>query len=476
MTVPRTRTFTPADQESFAAFSGDRNPMHMDADAARRTQAGGRAVHGVHAALWALEALAADGAPLDRLASAKVEFASFLTLGTPVSLRLRASGPDRRRAEVVQDGRPAVVLDLAWGERPPRSQAPEAGPAAPPPRDPADPDFAALARASGALLPPDGAATLAARLFPRVSEALGADTVAAIGLLSTLVGMAAPGLHSIFSGLAVTFETDPAPDVSLRYAVQRADERFRLVATNVAGPGFSGTINAFVRFPPVEPPPIADLANRVAPDAFAGRTALVIGGSRGLGATTAKLIAAGGGSVTITYRSGTAEAERIAADIAAHRGPDQCRIVRYDALGDPAEQLAGVGPFSHLYYFATGHIANRRALTFDRAAFDAFVEIYIAAFEHLVDFLLAQVPDGRLTAFYPSSVFVAERPRHMTEYAMAKSAGEILCQELARAHRGLTVSAPRLPRVMTDQTATVPPVPAADPVEAMLPLLLAENG
>ena len=77
--------------------------------------------------------------------------------------------------------------------------------------------------------------------------------------------------------------------------------------------------------------------------------------------------------------------------------------------------------------------------------------------------------------FLPSTVFIDERPRGMTEYAMAKAAGEILCADLSRAHRRLVITAPRLPRILTDQTATVPPVPTADPVEVMLPLLLAQD-
>ena len=75
--------------------------------------------------------------------------------------------------------------------------------------------------------------------------------------------------------------------------------------------------------------------------------------------------------------------------------------------------------------------------------------------------------------FYPSSVAVEKRPKGITEYAMAKAAGEILCADLMAAHRRLRIAAPRLPRIMTDQTATVPPVPAADPVETMLGLLRA---
>jgi acyl dehydratase len=41
-----TRTITAEDVEAFARFSGDRNPLHFDADFAGRTRAGGLIVHG----------------------------------------------------------------------------------------------------------------------------------------------------------------------------------------------------------------------------------------------------------------------------------------------------------------------------------------------------------------------------------------------------------------------------------------------
>ena len=63
----------------------------------------------------------------------------------------------------------------------------------------------------------------------------------------------------------------------------------------------------------------------------------------------------------------------------------------------------------------------------------------------------------------------------MTEYSMAKVAGEILCADLMRSFPGLAISMPRLPRIQTDQTATVPPVPAADALDIMLPLLRQER-
>jgi NAD(P)-dependent dehydrogenase (short-subunit alcohol dehydrogenase family) len=46
------------------------------------------------------------------------------------------------------------------------------------------------------------------------------------------------------------------------------------------------------------------LSGLCAPDEFAGATALIIGGSRGLGELTAKLLAKGGARILITYATG----------------------------------------------------------------------------------------------------------------------------------------------------------------------------
>jgi acyl dehydratase len=45
-TVRRSRTFTAADVEGFAQLSGDRNPLHFDAEFARRTRVGALVVQG----------------------------------------------------------------------------------------------------------------------------------------------------------------------------------------------------------------------------------------------------------------------------------------------------------------------------------------------------------------------------------------------------------------------------------------------
>jgi hypothetical protein len=59
----------------------------------------------------------------------------------------------------------------------------------------------------------------------------------------------------------------------------------------------------------------------------------------------------------------------------------------------------------------------------------------------------------------------------MTEYSMVKMAGELLCADLNRSYRHLKIHVERLPRVLTDQTASVTPTETADPVSVMLPII-----
>ena len=118
------------------------------------------------------------------------------------------------------------------------------------------------------------------------------------------------------------------------------EPRFRLVRMAIEGGGLVGSIKSYARTPPAPQASLQRIRGAVEPGEFAGSTALVIGGSRGLGEVTAKLLAAGGAKVVISYRVGSAEAEAVAQDIRAAGG--QCETLAYDA-GRPAEpQLAGL--------------------------------------------------------------------------------------------------------------------------------------
>lgn len=475
MTRDPQRVFTMAEQHAFAEASGDRNPIHLDPEAARRTLAGAPVAHGVHVLLWALETALADGlldAPIEAL---RVSFQKFVHLDQPVTLH-RAPDATGGGLEVRAAGQVAVTVRTvanAPGEAEALAQA--ALPDTPLGAEPRVLSAAEIDGAQGWLAPVSAATTLPGS-FPRLTATLGAARLGAIALLSTVVGMVCPGRDSIFSSLDLRITPATGPRAGVGWRARRADPRYPRVDLAAAGSGIAADLRALIRPGPVSPPAPETVAELVRPGEFAGRRALIIGGSRGLGAATALLLAAGGGEATLTYASGREDAEALVAAIEAHGGPGGARALRCDVREpfDP-ELLAALAGATHIYYFATPHIHRQSAGVFSREAFDAFVDIYVVRFEALCRQALAATAGRRLDILYPSSVAISERPRGMTEYAMAKSAGEILCHDLARAAPGLSITTPRLPRVLTDQTAIAIPVRSERAEAVMLPLLRAER-
>jgi hypothetical protein len=175
---------------------------------------------------------------------------------------------------------------------------------------------------------------------------------------------------------------------------------------------------------------------------------------------------AGGAQVVATYLVGEAEARELVDEL----GSSACRVVRYDARAEPLSQLGDLSRDVHqLYYFATSQIFRDQAGLFDPARYREYAQIYVIGFEAICSAL--RMRGNSLTAFYPSSTAVDERVRGLTEYAMAKAAGEILCEDLCAFDTGLHILVKRLPRILTDQTATVVPVESATTLETMLPIV-----
>ena len=461
------RTFAMADQMRFADGSGDRNPMHLDAVAARRTPAGAPAVHGVHLMLWALDVLARTGAgnkPVRRLTA---RFKRFVPIGEEVTIAATKQTGESVWLDLAVSGLTSAQIAVDFGEPVAVAEA-RSGDAQSAPSAPRDLSFEEMEGLEGRLAFATEPRAVAA-LFPGTADWLGERRLAALAATTLMVGMVCPGLHSMYSSLTVDACEEPEPrDDHLGFRVVRTDPRFRSVRASVAGGGWVGAVESFVRLPPVKQALSHALAGLVAPSEFAGALALVVGGSRGLGELTAKLLALGGAKVVVAYRVGASEAEAVAGDIRAAGG--DCETLAYDASKPAETQLASLdAALTHAYYFATPSIYKAQSALFARERLNVFLDIYADGFHDLAQALRARRDDVSL--FYPSSVYVTERPRGMIEYAMAKAAGEALCAEMNAAWAPAHVTVKRLPRLLTDQTAQVTETKLASPIECLLPAL-----
>lgn len=445
------RRFAPGDQDWFAGVSGDANPIHVDQLVARRAIAGSCVVHGTHLALWAIDRwLAAHPTAIERI---RASFLRPVTVGEEVEVRAvtEPDGSVQLQVAGARDVRAVVVLSAAPEPSPiDAADLPRPGPAG----TARDLGFEAARGLDGEVpLSLDGPALATA--LPVASEQLSPTTMAGMLAISRIVGMECPGLHSLLVG----FDVRPADRSarSLRWEVTRASSPRAPITLRVSG-SLDGTVTAFFRPPPREQPSYAVTAAMVDATELVGQRALVVGGSRGLGELTAKVVAAGGGHVTITYARGSDDAERVAREIRA--GGGDCDVRRFDVTA-PAP-LHDVGA-THLYYFATPHIRGGGA--FDPALLRELLEHYVDGFRATCEAARSGRP---LRVLYPSTVFVAAPDSRFAEYAIAKLAGEALCAWMSAHVSDLDIRVERLPRLATDQTASLVGPAPMDALPALL--------
>jgi len=460
------RVFTSDDQLAFAKLSGDFNPLHLNPLLARRLVFGRQLVHGLHALLWSLDFhFKPQRQPLE-LRSVKANFQAGIGVGQTVDRRVSLQDDNQVAVQLETDSTPAAWIEVTW--RPLRQQRTGALPEmSPEPEKCRIRSIEELAAASGTVaLYFNGG--LAGRLFPNLIRVLPPMQLAALLATTRLVGMECPGYHSIYSSLNLVFVSNRDGAASLNYHVTDCNKRLALVALDVEAPQMKGQVKAFLRPLPQRQAAFTDICRQVEPEEFSTQQALIVGGSRGLGEVTAKLLAAGGAEVILTYYRGEQDAQCIVEEIVAHGAKADCLPLNVlePSQGLP-ERIANPSKPLYLYYFATPYIFGAAKGKFSSQRFATFNQYYVTGLLRTVQ-ALADPTTGLQKVFYPSSAAIDQLPLDMGEYAAAKMAGEILCDFIQKVHPGIIIHKPRLARVATDQTVSLLPVNNQDPGPVLL--------
>jgi NAD(P)-dependent dehydrogenase (short-subunit alcohol dehydrogenase family) len=456
------RSFCREEQLAFARLSGEFNPIHLDALAARRLLFGRDVLHGLHLVLSAADLWLAGRSARARFKTFQVVYRRAVGIDEPVAFAIESPAPDRARVEVTADGASVLAAEFACAAD--EQNAIDIPSAAFKPSAPRERSERELWGCAGQLpLRLDRA--LLSQLFPSLARVIPVDQLAAILATTRLVGMEAPGLHSVCRSLNLS-DAPGRAEPRLTYRSSRYDPRFSLLDLLVEAPGLAGTVSTGIRPAPVQQASYSASCEQVVPGEFAGRRALVIGGSRGLGEVASKLLAAGGADVRLTWHVGAEDARHVVDDIRA--GGGAAGSFAYDALRDAArlpELLAGWQP-AWLCYFATPFMFAGAQGRFSDALFRTFCDLYVTGFHSTLR------AAGTVTGvLYPSSTAIDELPPNLAEFAAAKSAGESLCRSLASAKPGARFHVSRFPRLATDQTATLLRTSAVDPIGPVLAAL-----
>lgn len=462
------RAFSSQEQLLFAEISGDYNPLHIDTVKARRLIYGTTVVHGIHAVLWAFDCwLKKKNRPV-KLYSLDVDFIRAL----PVNVNLQAV--------ILKESDNTIVISINYRG----SKALKLKASFLPIIEHSDNSLMPIYEIDACrsvdveeLLGMSGSVDLnfdnylADKLFPFVNRFLCNTQVAELLAITRIVGMKCPGINSLFSGLSLNFYEFQNENLVMNYNVETFDTRFSRAEVNVTGRTVNGNLYVFYRPNEKQQPSYNDVKNKLINNEFNGQRALIIGGSRGIGEVTAKLLSAGGADVVISYVRGSSEAKKIVNEINSEGG--QISAIQYDVMNPPEKLSAkftnGWQP-THLYYFATPFIFDGTKGKFDTELYNKFCYFYVDGFVKTIDsFKNVGIKFDKV--FYPSSIAVEELPADMMEYSAAKVAGELICQSFDKLDNGTNFYFDRLNRLDTDQTASILQVENNDPVPCMLEIL-----
>ena len=445
------KSFSDLDQESFADYSGDFNPIHMDSIYARRCIAGYQIVHGMHMVIWALDSAARSGLFEGTPEKLKVEFLSSARLNHPVSL-YHADGPEKTDIKLlIKDEVGGLLSKISFTTFKDKSN------------DAYEEECYEIinspVRSLDDLKHYQNRFKISFRkrhhkeLWPNLRKVSGDSLPLFLATTSRLVGMDCPGLNSLYLSLELNSNLNhELSSDELRYAVKRTDHRFSLVDIECNSSKYVGEIRAFVRPNPVQQPSIADVYKLVPRNYFLGKRALIIGGSRGIGESISKVFASGGGNVCFTYYKGLDDAEKLLAELKtvdSSASAERLNVLNDDLLYEKI--LRKFMPTS-LYYCATPYIFEGKRGVFSKALLDTFLEYYSTKFDH---YARRAIHFGVRQIWYPSTVAISERPPDMVEYVLAKAMGESTVKTLANDFPDIRISAPRLPRTATDQTSSL---------------------
>ena len=440
----------------FARASHDRNPLHCSPDYARGTAFGEPVVFGVLGALVAAGRL--RDRPSQSVAKVSVEFRDALQVGIDYQVSLE-EGPDRATLTIADGRRQLLLLEVLFRSQPPlvlaahRSVGSVRGQSAN--LSPAELSVGMFVRGSYA---PDGP-SLASLLerYHLPDKGFGSTEVSLLCLASYLVGMELPGERALFARLTIELARAGTPRIDYRATVRSFDERFDLLTTDVeltgdGRPAGTMALESFVRRD--LPPPGAFPRS----EAWAGKTALVTGASRGLGAAVAQALAWQGCTVVTNYFKSTARAEALSWSVAGASG--QIIPVGGDASSLEACQRIRAQLVERklsLDLLVCNAFPLARSLWIDVHSIERISQ-YVAESVRMVGtpmstFLPMLAERGGQLAVV-SSAWVNTAPPDWPHYVSAKCAVEGLVQVASSEYRNVRFLLARPPRLLTDLTNT----------------------
>lgn len=442
------KSFSLTDQNNFASFSGDYNPIHLDEIESIKTHAGQPIVHGVHLVLWALNSLEINISSKDIL---KINFFNQVNLNTEVEISFNKEGKEILIISTNGDVTYCriVIISMPEYENNVKALSNEEVFFKKKLKKPEDKEISEIEiNKKDQNLFGGSNKKIGSKLFPYLVKKNGLNFVYEFACISSIVGMKIPGKHSLFLELKLSFLSTRKDNYIV---VKQKHEVLKVVSIFYEGININAEIKSLFRPKPTKVLSYTkldkDFRNKIS---ILNKKVLVIGGSRGIGAYVTKLSAIFGARVTFTYKSQTKEAKVIAAEINKNGG--QANAIRFDVIKDTYDLF--LEDFDYIYYFATPKIQANNSSLLDQGLVSLYELFYVDSYQKIVQKF--NNPKTNTFFLYPSTTYLDDKKNGFSEYINAKSKGENLCKELNKKIKGKIIY-PRIPPLDTDQNLSIIP-------------------
>jgi len=457
-------SFTEQDILAFAKLSHDVNPLHVNAEYARKTPYGGCIVHGVLGTLTVLQQHLNPGVQESLyLHSLKVHFNRPLKVGNVYESELCSTNGSKAKLMIYEHGETLFEIDVNY-ERVARQRYSS--------------NYATVSVLSDVTdLEKDELATLSIAGQYSMNASAWADTfllqsqLTSIMWTSYCVGMLAPGRQALFTGFDIEFlqhvpeKAQQATVISYMVNTDQFDAQLGLLS--ITGSIFaSGTMLGHVRLESFVRPHLQQYGleefvthGRIPSGrAFDGQVVVVTGASRGLGANLAKLFATQGAKVVINYRSSISEAQIVQNELLAAGA--EVIMVQGDITRQEDCQYLLMKTIQHfgrvdlVVNNAFDFIVKRRWDTISFNEFQVSVSNALRMVFQIAKEFLPELERTQGTMLTISSEHVDTPEEGFVEYVTAKSAIEGLIKSLSQEFHNVKQAVIRPQRFLSDQTNT----------------------
>lgn len=433
-----------SDQISFSKISGDFNPIHIDKEYARRSIASEIAVHGINILFTSINIYLKKIRTRSDIKSIRVKFLKFIHLNKFFNLKIYKN-KKYTYFEVFDNEDLLLNIEIKFTKKLKKKNNFVSKKF--PFKKPLETDLKKFKINNKFFEKIEINKYLFVKKYKYLNKFLNFNHVLDLITITRLIGMKVPGKNSIL--YEIILKNKRTNNSQNSFILKKFDKRFNLINLSFFGQSFRGEIITLLR-PKKIIYSIDKKKLKIKSNEFSKQRALVIGGSKGLGETTVRILKCGSASILFSYNKGSQDAKKIRSENIKNIHAFNYNVEK-KIKNEVKKKILKFKP-THLYYFATPKIFSGKNYEFDLNKLEKFNDYYLNGFLKIFNELDKKILKK---IFLPSSIAVNKITKDLCEYSCSKASQEILLKFLEKKYKHIQFSYPRLPRLKTDQTLNV---------------------